>query len=56
MNMERKKNINPFMGNITENYQVEYWAVKFGIRPNLLREIMKTTGNEVAEVQKYFNK
>lgn len=54
--MERKKNINPFLEDITENYEVEYWAGKFGIRPNLLREIMKTTGNRLTEVQKYFNK
>lgn len=54
--MERKKNINPFMGDITENYQVEYWAGKFGIKPNLLREIMKRTGNQLAEVLKYFSK
>jgi hypothetical protein len=54
--MQQKKNTSPFLGNITENYQVEYWAGKFGVRPNVLREIMKTTGSELSELQKYFNK
>jgi hypothetical protein len=54
--MERKKKGSPFEGCITENFQVEYWAGKFGVRPAYLREIMKSTGNELADIQKYFNK
>lgn len=53
--MERIKKDNPFEGSITENFQVEYWAGKFGVRPAFLREIMKSTGNELAAVRKYFN-
>jgi hypothetical protein len=53
--MECIKRDSPFEGCITENFQVEYWAGKFGVRPAFLREIMKSTGNELAAVRKYFN-
>lgn len=56
--MERKQKINPFSEqiNITENFEVEYWANKFGIRPMVLREIVKSTGTNVNDVRKYLNR
>lgn len=56
--MERKQKTDPFSEqiNITENFEVEYWANKLGIKPRLLREIAKTTGNNVHDIQKYLNK
>lgn len=56
--MERKQKTDPFSEqiNLIENFEVEYWANKLGIRPRLLREIAKTTGNNVHDIQKYLNK
>ena len=58
MTMERKQKTDPFSEqiNITENFEVEYWANKLGIMPRVLREIVKTTGNHIRDVQKYLNK
>lgn len=56
--MERKQKTDPFSEqiNITENFEVEYWANKLGIRPRVLREIVKTTGNNIHDIQKYLDK
>lgn len=56
--MERKQKTDPFSEqiNISENYEVEYWANKFGIRPMFLREIVKSTGNNVNDIQKYLKR
>ncbi len=56
--MERKQKSNPFSEqiNITENFEVEFWAKKFGIRPMALREIVKSIGTDVNDLRKYFGK
>ena len=56
--MERKQKADPFSEqiNLTENFEVEYWENKLGIRPRVLREIVKTTGNNVHDIQKYLDK
>ncbi|EDM35335.1 hypothetical protein PBAL39_13922, partial [Pedobacter sp. BAL39] len=30
--------------NVNENYEVEFWAKKFNVSPQRLREIIKVTG------------
>jgi len=42
--------------NLTENYEVEYWAKRFGITPERLREVVKTAGTSVKDVENYLNK
>lgn len=56
--MERKQKSNPFSEqiNVTENFEVEFWAKKFGIRPMALREIVKSIGTDVNELRKYLGK
>jgi hypothetical protein len=56
--MQLKQKTNPFSEqvNVAENYEVEYWANKFGIRPMALREIIKSTGPNVSDIQKYLSK
>lgn len=56
--MERKQKTNPFSEqiNIAENFEVEYWANKLGVRPMVLREIVKSIGTSVNDVQKYLGK
>ncbi|MES2378887.1 MAG: DUF3606 domain-containing protein [Bacteroidota bacterium] len=41
--------------NIHENYEVEYWANKFNITPERLREVVKEAGTSVATVKAYLN-
>ncbi|MGF7081589.1 DUF3606 domain-containing protein [Mucilaginibacter sp. UYCu711] len=41
--------------NINENYEVEYWANKFNVTPERLREVVKDIGTNVATVKAYFN-
>lgn len=56
--MQLKQKTNPFSEqvNVAENYEVEYWANKFGIRPMALREIIKYTGPNVIDIQKYLKR
>lgn len=56
--MKRKQKNNPFSEqiNIAENFEVEFWAKKFGIRPMALREIVNSIGTNVNELRKYFEK
>jgi len=42
--------------NIHENYEVEYWSRELGIRPERLREIVKSEGDNVSAVKEYLNK
>lgn len=39
--------------NINENYDVEHWANRFGIRPQVLREITAKIGTSVRNVKAY---
>jgi hypothetical protein len=41
--------------NIHENYEVEYWANKFGVTANRLREAVEKVGTSVADVKAYLN-
>jgi hypothetical protein len=42
--------------NISENYEVEYWAKKFGVRAEQLKTAVRAVGNSVAAVKKQLNK
>ncbi|HEY0243956.1 MAG TPA: DUF3606 domain-containing protein [Mucilaginibacter sp.] len=42
--------------NINENYEVEYWANKFGVKPDQLRSAVEAVGTASADVEKYLNK
>jgi hypothetical protein len=55
-NREHKGNPDRDRINLNENYEVEYWAKKFDITPERLREVVKTAGTAVKDVEKYFNK
>ena len=37
--------------NVNENYEVEYWANLFGIRPQVLREVTAKIGTSVRNVK-----
>lgn len=39
--------------NVKENYEVEYWAKRFNISPQRLREIIAITGTSVQAVEQY---
>lgn len=41
--------------NTSENYEVEYWANKFGVRPERLKTAVRAVGNSAAAVAKYLN-
>jgi len=41
--------------NIHENYEVEYWANKFGVTPERLREAVAKAGDGVEKVKAYLN-
>lgn len=41
--------------NIHENYEVEYWANKFNVTPERLREVVKYAGTSVETVKAYFS-
>ena len=42
--------------NIDENYEVEYWSNKFGIKPEQLRKAVETVGISSTDLEKYFKK
>ena len=43
--------------NLTEYYDVEYWAMKFGVTPELLSIAVKEAGSTIAEdVELYLRK
>jgi hypothetical protein len=42
--------------NISENYEVEYWSKKFGVRPEQLKTAVRAVGNSVLAVEKQLNK
>jgi len=39
--------------NTSENYEVEYWANKFGVRPERLKTAVRAVGNSTAAVAKF---
>jgi len=41
--------------NVNENYEVEFWAKKFNVSPQRLREIIKVTGPAVDAITAYLN-
>lgn len=42
--------------NIHENYEVEYWANKFGTTPEQLREAVAAVGTSAIDVEHYLKK
>ncbi|WPU91803.1 DUF3606 domain-containing protein [Mucilaginibacter sabulilitoris] len=42
--------------NTHENYEVEYWAKKFGVTPEELKSAVKVVGNSAKAVQKHLGK
>ena len=42
--------------NVEEYYVVEYWANKFDVKPEVLKQVVKTIGPSVDGVRKYLNK
>ncbi|PWK77153.1 uncharacterized protein DUF3606 [Mucilaginibacter oryzae] len=41
--------------NTSENYEVEYWANKFGVRPERLKTAVRAVGNSTAAVAKFLS-
>lgn len=42
--------------NIHENYEVEYWANKFGVKPEQLKNAVETVGTSATAVEQYLKK
>jgi hypothetical protein len=42
--------------NMEEYYVVEYWANKFEVKPEVLKQVIKEIGSSVDGVRKYLNK
>ena len=42
--------------NTSENYEVEYWAKKFGVTPEKLKSAVKAVGSSAKAVEAYLNK
>jgi hypothetical protein len=42
--------------NTSENYEVEYWAKKFGVTAEQLKAAVKAVGNSAAAVKSHLNK
>jgi len=54
--MDKQNNaISPFgdLININENYEVEYWANTFDVKPEVLKNAVLAVGNSAAAVEKY---
>jgi hypothetical protein len=41
---------------ITEYYEIEYWAARFNVRPEQLRAAVQAAGNSISSVEHYLNK
>ncbi|TDQ10030.1 DUF3606 domain-containing protein [Pedobacter metabolipauper] len=44
------------MVDVTEYYEVEYWAKKFEVSPERLRAAVESAGTSADAVKKYLNK
>jgi hypothetical protein len=42
--------------NTSENYEVEYWAKKFGVGADKLKEAVGAVGNSAEKVEEYLKK
>jgi hypothetical protein len=42
--------------NMDEYYVVEYWANQFNVKPEVLKQVVKTVGPKVDGVREYLNK
>lgn len=42
--------------NVEEYYMVEYWANKFDVKPEVLKQVVKNIGPSVDGVRQYLNK
>jgi len=45
-----------YLINLNENYEVEYWSDKFGVKPEVLKKAVDKVGIVADDVQKYFSK
>jgi hypothetical protein len=41
---------------ITEYYEIEYWATRFNVRPEQIRAAVQAVGSSIASVEHYLNK
>lgn len=55
-NMNKNSWTNGNLINTSENYEVEYWANKFGVRPERLKTAVRAVGNSTVAVAKFLNK
>ena len=51
----QNKAISPFgdLINMNENYEVEYWASRFDVKPEVLKNAVLAVGNSAVAVEKY---
>jgi hypothetical protein len=49
-------NRNQHFINISEYYEIEYWANRFNVRPEQLRAAVTTVGGSITDVEHYLNK
>jgi hypothetical protein len=59
MNMDNNNyrgNFDTSRVNVHENYEVEYWANKFGVRPEQVRQAVEIVGMSSIDVEQYFKK
>ena len=51
----QNKTISPFgdLINVNENYEVEYWANTFHVKPEVLKNAVLAVGNSAVAVEKY---
>jgi hypothetical protein len=45
-----------YLINLNENYEVEYWSDKFGVKPEVLKKAVDKVGIVADDVQAYFSK
>ena len=59
LNMQYKQEVNWMDSdsiNMEEYYVVEYWASKFDVKPEVLKQVVKEIGPSVDGVRKYLKK
>ena len=57
--MDDKKNVGASDRNLintSENYEVEYWSKKFGVRTEVLKTAIRAVGNSASAVEQYLKK
>ena len=41
---------------VSEDYELRDWAVKFGVTPERLQEAVKAVGDQASKVEEYLNR